>query len=352
MSINFRQLVVAAALSLAVTSGAIAQKADTVQYRDQETTLSDGTIVLFQIGAFGHITGSAGKPSAFIPMTNVQVDGSFLRTKPFQILSKSDSIRYVRCVYFPSPERESVEFDDSTPANEKLGALMTMAFKELSREPNVPLNTSFDASSDMLYILELRDEATNRILTRLDTIRVFKNSKGELRWRHYKQGGSGAYSAIGQYYPASVYLNVSRVDHLPPTCQLRHEFTVLDHQTGGDWVFRGNGAIMGPMASFPQAPSASVASSDVAASNSIVVVPNPADTRVQLSFTSSVTGSARVTLLNALGQVEYVGDITALAGKNQGSINIGSVPVGSYTLVISDERGEPIADATQLRISR
>ena len=336
-------------LGLMVCDVARRQTEDTVHFRQQASMLPDSTLINYEIGAFGIIQG--GGVSRFLDMSTTKSDGSFLRTESFTVENSTDSIRFVRWITYSDPTTAYYDGDSGTTA---FRDWLYSVVADTSKEYN-PLTSSFATGSAILYILEVRSASNDAVLARIDTVKAYRKTGGDMVWRHYRaNNGSTSYWPLSNFSNQSIYFNVSREEDLPSGVSLVHAYNIMNSQDpmmGWDappMVFS-----MGPHEIFGggvSAPSAQVITGGP--SGKMSAYPNPTRDEVTIHLQGQQTADAVVYVQNVLGQVEQVTPAILTPGVSKIELNLGALSQGIYSISVYSKDLTSLLGSCQISIVR
>ncbi len=120
--------------------------------------LGDTSQIGYKIGAIQIKHEGAEKPLTFQMAS--KKPSAFLQTAPFTITAASDSIYFCRVVTIDDRGRNHNRYTDST----------------------LPTSLSFDEFSTISYAVELRSAASKGVVATIDTVCIYRNGEGTMRW--------------------------------------------------------------------------------------------------------------------------------------------------------------------------
>lgn len=294
-------------------------------------SLSDAQSSQFQY-VFGGLVVNHGSTKDSLCVLSGDLSNSYLKSSTF-ILGTQDELYFGRQMDFDDNLTPSFANYDSLTSTQQdslsLAFLSAMSTKEV-----VPADSCFGYSSSIKYILELVRTSDNSVLQTLDTLTVYKNNSGQLR---YVTSGN-TLSAVtkeltGSYQNISAYVRMRVVSTLGPAGLLSwttfHFLDTMIEMGSGYCGFRQENCT---------APSPKNISSALSRSSLSVVVsqpiPNPAEELLRITVSANQTTSAKIEIYDLLGVTRMAKDIQISSNRKDVNIDMSNLAPGKYVLSV------------------
>jgi hypothetical protein len=331
MKDNILRILAVCLLCLAFgSSRGLASAADTITYRLRATTLSDSTIIRYEIGAFKFIHAGNYKFLSFVNPSGLAPD-DFFTTDTFSIAGSSDSLFFSRFASFDDKHiLPSVTVD--TGNHLVMDSIRNLFFTHYDGYSVTPDTTVWTATSNMLYVLEVVRKSDGYVLGRLDTLMCYVNGSGQLRYKNLPTSynlrkvilpnspGTQVYLHVRPYYNfpgmVSSYTYMHSGNNVPPDTHYALE-NETDHLTYVPLP------IQHAMVDDPTKPY----NMGIRA-----IMPNPAESDIRIKFGDISADNAVMEIINSAGVIIHTANVVMLNPNSTFTMYVKNYPNGVYTV--------------------
>ncbi len=222
----FNRLLIIVIVLLGATPFVYAQ-ADTVHCRSAIYILNDSTQFGFQIGS---IVYKHNGTSTYLHFDRDASGNLYFTSVPFIVKSGDDSISFCKSVSLDSKDfwQKDQEFTKIKPIalSNDLMELYNITWSVS------PSDVAFDASSNVMFITELRSVMSNTLIASIDTIVLYRNGEGQLRWYEKPDIVNQRTISLSKFIGERVILTSRSVFQLPKGASVIHtNYDDLQHQS-------------------------------------------------------------------------------------------------------------------------
>jgi hypothetical protein len=327
---------------------------DTNHIRILDASLSDGTYMRLIVRRIAYTHEGTKRFLAFQSYDSNALSTQFLRSQSF-LASEADtiSVRRLLGIFGPGIGGTGLQKDSSITCA-AFDSIVHSALSNPGYSSPSPALSAFDGSSNIKYIAELRNAATNAVLWSFDTVSMYRNSSGYLRY--VTTGGSGDFRKIAvpsNAYGLYTYLAFRIVSVLPLGSTLTYRATLDDaerdrvgSQVDPVWSVQQenitnkvmtNGVVNNGANSI----NAGVRIIGPASANGIAILsvsPNPSLGSVNVTVKSISSETVNFQIVDMLGHSIYAQSAQVNPGATLVRLNIPDLPTGTYYIEALDEQ--------------
>lgn len=338
--INFVAATMCLGIGLTCQNSAQAQISDTLQHRLLWSSLNDSTLFKFFLGpvvwkhsgtrCYLRMGDSISLPNGYL--RTIQITPSSGDTLAWNRWAGFDDVNWLKPVDIPNKE-----FLDS------VRAFRSAYYANREFHPN---SSYFGSTSSIRYIVEIRDATNDAVLWAGDTLKVYVNANGYLRYRNYPSHLNLWGKNLSAYANMPIYLAVRQETSLPFGASLAHRG---EQGNNGGYVpylthFRVNtyqegypGASQKPVEERPDIQGIKSVNVRVIGSG-----------QIQVFLESVETGTATIKLSDELGRDLLSIDKSFGVGSNTWILP-GEYATGSYFCTVNTYKGQSTHKITVVR---
>jgi hypothetical protein len=318
--------------------------ADTVQFRQSASTLGDSSVINYELGQVALISSGSVAYAKF-PSTfgSVSSTPTFYKTATIVTRSSSDSISFRRFAWFEN--RNSLKADITGKDSNFVDSTITSWNSVFPGSYVIPDTAYFNSHSYVLFIVSVNLASNDSTIMNLDTLVCAINASSH-KFRYWTSGNTSSFVKVA--LPTSIgtpiYCTVHRVDSLPSGSTLSTYGYAMNTQSAIPTGLYSYWQRKPPTGSFlPRIAPASVV---LGRSNqfTLSVPSNPAFGRIRASIVMDGVDQApaSISLVNSAGTEVWSKSVQLKAGKNDFTVDYGSIQAGDYFLRVSSSENRSI----------